>query len=407
MQHPWSFTGRLEKLAEHTIVHCERDARQLLRVYWSTDTAMCGDAVELRGDAVGYPPGTEPVGAALHDGVRFADLAANSSYTSGPFVLPWVVRDVVFSGAGLPATKAVTGEILAPPHQVSSESPLEVARVPNHSREAIRWNITAGRFGWTAAFRFSLTDDTIRIEQTLHVRKAWLAKWISFDRALDGRDDWVWVKKVGTRWKFWDTTATPASWQNLPRPIDRYTVNPAIFIKQGTQFVGADDPSLLWPAEPFVDPPNYETMKAAWLNNALSVWGNHFRLKRRGCESNDAACCAWPIRIEIQWNETAGDKEVYAVWSQEYERSDARDWYLSDPEAETAGHEVGHLLGAYDEYPDDPPAALDPATNLIDDDSIMGMNLTVAHPRHLHGLRDQVARRLNATTGRSWEFDVL
>ena len=107
--------------------------------------------------------------------------------------------------------------------------------------------------------------------------------------------------------------------------------------------------------------------------------------------------------MEVKWDDNAGDKLVYAIAAQDWERSNAKDWYLSEHRLGVAGHECGHLLGAYDEYTG---GAIDTATNIIDNDSIMGQNLTKGHPRHLDGLRDQVKSKINGWIGRSWDFEV-
>jgi hypothetical protein len=49
---------------------------------------------------------------------------------------------------------------------------------------------------------------------------------------------------------------------------------------------------------------------------------------------------------------------------------------------------------------------VEPATNKIEDDSIMGQNLTKGYPRHLDGLRDQAKTKINEWTGRTWDFEI-
>ena len=128
------------------------------------------------------------------------------------------------------------------------------------------------------------------------------------------------------------------------------------------------------------------------------------------CSSGDKACkssasnqCTWRIRVKVEWSDDPGNKLIYAIWSQDWERSNAKDWYLSENRAGVAAHEDGHLLGAYDEYTG---GAVDPATSKVEDDSIMGQNLTKGYPRHLDGIRDQAKTLINGLTGRIWDFEV-
>ena len=117
------------------------------------------------------------------------------------------------------------------------------------------------------------------------------------------------------------------------------------------------------------------------------------------------SCCSWRVRVKVEWNASAvaSDKEIFAISAQEWERSNAKDWYLTEERIGVAAHECGHLLGAYDEYTG---GAVDLTTNKIEDASIMGADLSVAHARHLDGLRDQAKNIINAAIGRSWTFEV-
>jgi hypothetical protein len=68
-----------------------------------------------------------------------------------------------------------------------------------------------------------------------------------------------------------------------------------------------------------------------------------------------------------------------------------------------AGHECGHLLGAYDEYTG---GAIHPKTKKIEADSIMGQNLKAAKPRHLDGLRDEAQKKIKSWIGRDWDLEI-
>ena len=378
---------------------CPAEDKQLLTVQWQPLTSYCGDRIAVKATAKGMPANTKANAQVKMDGKTVATLEGTGMNS---FNLPWEVKDVVFTGEAMPVKFSVQAMFVAGGQSKQTEKDLDILRVPDKAPEPISFTRRSGRFGWTAAFRAGINKNQLTIQQTIQIKKAWLGKWVEFDNTLDGRSGWSWVKKVGTDWKFWDTSVTPNAWSPLPRGISDYTVNNVVFVQKGSEFVSRDNDSFKWP-EAFSEPSNYAQKKNDWLSNIHQVWDNKFELLRKNCQSSDKNCCKWRIRVEVKWDDNAGDKLVYAIAAQDWERSNAKDWYLSEHRLGVAGHECGHLLGAYDEYTG---GAIDTATNIIDNDSIMGQNLTKGHPRHLDGLRDQVKSKINGWIGRSWDFEV-
>jgi len=380
--------------------------RRLLRVEWSPREAYCGDRVALIGTAQNMQPNTEANASITPRGATAATDRVRGT-GQDTFNLPWQVHNVLFTGTPKPQTCELIGRLVVEGQLAETPDPLVVRRVPDRGPEAVSFHLTSGVYRWDCNYNLQVQNDDLRVTITLHIQKAWLGKWVSFDPAAlpggDGRSGWAFVKQDGATWKYWHTSSS--SWRALPRNISAYTVNDIIFVRSGTSYVGLDDASQTWP-EAFPEPTNYESRKTAWRNNIQSVWDNQFKLLRTDCPSSaPRSCCCWNIRVEMNWSETSGDKQMYAVWSQQNERSNARDWYLSDPDDGMAGHECGHLFGAYDEYL--PDGALDPATNTVENDSIMGQNLTRAHERHFNNLRDQAASKINGWISRTWTFSVV
>jgi hypothetical protein len=278
-----------------------------------------------------------------------------------------------------------------------------VKRVPDKAPAQVSFSRSSGIYGWTASFKIGIDKDKIKINQILQIKKAWLGKAVTFDSTLDGGlTGLAFVKKDATTWKYWDTVATPNKWTALPRGISEYTIQNIVFVKSGTNFVGRNSPTQVWP-EAFAEPTNYAAKKTEWLANIHNVWDNKFNLFHKDCKSAVRNHCAWRIRVQVEWSDDPGDKLVYAVWAQDWERSNASDWYLTENRGGLAAHEGGHLFGAYDEYTG---GAVDPATNKIENDSVMGQNLTKGYPRHLDGLRDQAKIIINGLTGRTWDFEI-
>lgn len=374
--------------------------KKTLVARWSHAEAYCADQVQLLGSATNMGAGTAAAGQGSVP--KAGTVASLQGRGQNSFNLPWTVKDVVFPGPQAPPKKDVQGKLSAGGLTAMAPQPLAVKRVPDSQAKPVSFKLTSGKYGWTAAFRLAISGRKLLVQQTLQITPAWLGKWVSFDAEADGRSGWGFVKKDAATWMFYDSSATPPAWTALPRGISKYTVNNMVFIKSGDAFVARDQPDFKWP-EVFATPVDYVQKKAAWLANIHQVWDDKFNLKHKGCKSSSSGCCTWRIRVSVQWSDSAGDKAIYAVAAQEWERSNAKDWYLSEHRIGVAAHECGHLLGAYDEYEG---GAVDPATNIIVKNSVMGSDLATPFARHLDGLRDQAKGLINPAIGRSWAFEV-
>ena len=292
---------------------------------------------------------------------------------------------------------------------MSAETPkaLAVKRLPDKDLEQVNIACSSPKsvngtnnYGWTAKFRLGVKDTDVLVRMTLQVKKAWLGKWISFAAADKLKQATGYIKKVGGAWKYYDTGKK--AWEALPRNVSNYKINSQVFVQSGKAYVGRDDASKTWP-EAFADSPDFETKKTAWLKNIHQVWDDKFKFQRKDLKGTARGCCEWPIDVKVNWSNAAGDKEVYIIWAQEAERSNARDWYLTYPNDGVAGHECGHLLAAYDEYSG---GAIHPKTKLVENNSIMGNNLTTGKPRHLDDLRQEMERKVKAWIGRDWKLET-
>ena len=384
--------------AEATETAPEPEKKKTLTARWAPLEAYCADQVKLLGSATNMDANTSASGQGVV--AKQGTVASLSGTGQSSFTLQWRVKDVVFSGPEASPKKDVQGKLSAGGLTAAAPQPLAVKPVPERPPQAVSFNRSSGQYGWTAAFRVWIKGDNVVVQQALKITPAWLGKWVSFDEEADGRAGWGFNKKDVTRWVFWDTAA--GAWAPLPRGVSEYTVNNLVFIRQGAAYVARDQASFQWP-EGFAAGPDYQAKTTAWLANINEVWDNKFYLKHKECRSGADACCRWRIRVHVRWTAGDGDKEIYAISAQEWERSNAKDWYLSEHRVGVAAHECGHLLGAYDEYEG---GAVDPASNKIEEVSVMGSSLSVAHARHLDGLRDEAGKIINAAIGRSWTFEV-
>lgn len=134
--------------------------------------------------------------------------------------------------------------------------------------------------------------------------------------------------------------------------------------------------SLLTPGE--INRGEFESRMKKWKQAIDSKWNRRFYAIVDGKK--------WPLIFNIRMTHHRPHHRV-VVHSGQWVPNQ-HNWYLDTPPAVIA-HEIGHMLGAYDEYR---PGALAPTRPLIDSDSIMGANPDqgLALPRHLWLLRDKL-----------------
>jgi len=383
-----------------------------LKVKWNRKDAYCGDPTTLLGTAKGIKAKTT---AGAEVTVKGHGTVASSLRTKGQnsFSIAWKVADVVFKGSKLPEKKPAIGKLSADGLRAETEKALAIKRVPDKTPQAVSYQCSSPKsingwtdYKWKASFKLGIKDDTLQVLQTLQVKKAWCGRFVEkFDPKADKlKQPWGFVKKAGVQWDYWNESSK--AWKKLPCNISKYTLKDAFFIKKGDKFVSRDDGGkFTWPGK-FQEPKasDYEQKKKGWLQHIHHVWNKKFVLHREDCASSAKDCCQWKIDVKVNWSDKAGDQLVYLVAGPKDGRSTSSNWFLTGSK-ETAAHEAGHLLGAYDEYKKD-GGAIHPKTKKIDDNSIMGLKLTVAHDRHLEVLRDQAKKKINSWTGRSWKFEI-
>jgi hypothetical protein len=121
-----------------------------------------------------------------------------------------------------------------------------------------------------------------------------------------------------------------------------------------------------------------------WEPAIEQAWTDQFAiLQIRGrCE-----CRKYSIRVDVQWVES-NEHHAVAVHSGSG-RADMLNWFVNSTGG-TAAHEVGHMFGNVDEYPDDNC----PNREITDDNSIMRDSQNgVVRPRHYDGFADWVSNR--------------
>ena len=140
--------------------------------------------------------------------------------------------------------------------------------------------------------------------------------------------------------------------------------------------------SLLVPGT--VNRPLLEDRLITWKAAIDATWNNRFYARVEGERL--------PLRFDIRFTHFRPHHRVVIQpgnWV-----ANQHKWYVDTPPAVVA-HEVGHMLGAFDEYSG---GTLSPRQPLIDDSSIMGPtpDSGLAYPRHLALLSEKLAEVFDA-----------
>ena len=92
-------------------------------------------------------------------------------------------------------------------------------------------------------------------------------------------------------------------------------------------------------------------------------------------------------------------------------RSNDSLWFLGETRIAMAAHEFGHHLGNGDEYAGatsvDPTLNVDGAVNGIDNDSIMGQDLTKVKKRHYRTLCTHLQSMVRTSTTRTCTYSAI
>lgn len=124
-----------------------------------------------------------------------------------------------------------------------------------------------------------------------------------------------------------------------------------------------------------------EQQKKLWLEGIQDTWNNKFSLRI----SEELSL---PIVVQAKFTPINPHHEVLVRNGRG--RVDQNNWFLGTP-SKVVTHEVGHMLGAYDEYPH---GAVSSHTSKIDRDSLMGSNTVEGRPevRNLDFLLESIQK---------------
>jgi hypothetical protein len=131
-----------------------------------------------------------------------------------------------------------------------------------------------------------------------------------------------------------------------------------------------------------------QNARNTWEQAVEQAWTNKFPIRRT---SGPCRCESYRVRVDLQWV-TSGEHHTVRVRTGSG-RADMTNWFITGTGG-TAAHEVGHMFGNPDEYPD--PAC--PSRVASNDGSIMRSSQTgTVRPRHYQGFADWISRQTCCT----------
>jgi hypothetical protein len=136
--------------------------------------------------------------------------------------------------------------------------------------------------------------------------------------------------------------------------------------------------------DPGVTQQQLQAQQTIWEQAIEQAWMDRFRIRR---SDGECACEEYRVDLDVQWVNT-GEHHRVRVQSGSG-RADMTNWFITSTGG-TAAHEVGHMLGNVDEYPD----ANCPSRAVTTDNSIMRSSQTgQVRPRHYQRFADWVSAR--------------
>jgi hypothetical protein len=390
-------------------------------IHWLDPSTWCSEEAVLRG-VVQTGPTSTPIEIEIYSDQTGQVYETISSVASACAVAStWKVRNVLPVQSGPSHV-----EVLARTEGITTATPLRVnviARLDKQSYAEDR-----------SHFDLSVVDFELLIESDIEYVKGWGAEVVDLGDAvddetgglLDGQlvwDGYRWMRRVGLGRQFWDGDA----WQPLPDDFELEDSNNfAVGFYEVTDvegpiegWLGDDDQAFVcqyggyWPEE-FVDwnldAPAKQQKIEQWVENIQDTWTGKFDIKREECESDEDACCRLGTRARVSFVHKEAFEDGMLVIADGNIRSNDSLFFLGEPDLDMAAHEFGHHLGNPDEYEGarvDTSLNDDGAVDGIDEDSIMGQNMTHVKKRHFSTVCTHLAAMVVEQLGKPFTFEAV
>jgi hypothetical protein len=374
---------------------CPLLKKEVIEIKWLQEDIWCSEKAKISGKTKNYKNGeTTQIKVTYKD--DNSEVKQFDVTTSGDsFQHEWEVLDV------LPKKKVdkyveemkVDGKAA---DKATSKS-LNIHFIPNVTKKSYSKD--------RAHFDLSSSDYVNKIESNIKYVKGWGASVVKLGASapsgtgglLDSKFTWSgyrWMKKVGVTNKYWDGSA----WKNLPSGFSLQDSNNFCvgFYKSGTKFTcqyGGNWPENFTDWD--IDAETKQQKIKNWEKNIKDTWSGKFHIKRKKCKSTEQQCCRYKVQAEVKFVKQTSFSEGYLIIADGNIRSNDSLFFLGESRIAMAAHEFGHHIGNPDEYAGakiDTSLNEDGAVNGIDNDSIMGQNLTKVKKRHFRTICKHFAK---------------
>lgn len=408
--------------------HCDGgggkpDSLFIKSLKWEQAEASCGDKVKITAETL-LPDGTEveiDLAALQGDSGPLKTLPATVS--GGKIEAEWEVAGVsFFDGAESIGDVQVQATIDSKGETATNVDPITIKAYSDAEDMVFKSHKTWGKYTNDAEFTQMVIGFKNMVLVNLRAVKAWGGTYVDMSSVLSGTAGgcpWAghrWGRSTGVNAMVPNEYHDGTAWKPFPKAFklkaDLYGTS--AFYKSGSSFLMAGGGGGSWP-EAFTDynfdAPQYAKRRQEWVDCTHKVWTDAFRMRRKGCKSEaDTQCCLYRLEVNLKFSiEAAWTSGVTCICPGDL-RSNTATWFMGDTRLEMAAHETGHHMDNPDEYKDgavDASLNGDGAVNGIDDNSIMGQNLSTVKKRHFHAFAEMNKKLIKKAYGKDYDYDVV
>lgn len=398
-------------------------SRGVWNLKWTPAKGYCGDEAKLEGETDLKDP-TVKIRLKPRQGTSPKLPTIETTIAGGkldPF--SWKIRDVQLKMPHedpFPAVELETSTLEA--HVPSNVTALQVEAMLEGPEQTFSASRSWSGFTMSPSFKQKIEKFTCKIAVHFDILKAWGAYWIDLRAAgitgTAGGCPWAgyrWGRATGANAMAPNEYYDGTSWVPLPAGFALTGTNHSAtaFYKVGTTFRHVDSTGT-WPgtfADYDFNSTKYARKRQAWIDNTHGVWTDRFHIRRKTCKSEKRTrCCLYTVEVEMSFTQVNAPATGVVSVCPGGLRSNASIWFLDDSRVEVAAHEAGHHMDNPDEYPGgavDPTLNGDGAAAGIDNDSIMGVNLSKVKKRHYHAFSEMTKKIIQAKYGRDYDYEVV
>ncbi len=334
----------------------------------------------------------------------------------------WEIRDVSLLKAPAEAFDFVELELATKdPGVPSNVTVLKVEAMLDAPEQEFTATHSWSGFTMKPHFKQKIEKFACKVTVAFNILKCWGAYFVNLTAAgvtgVAGGCPWVgyrWGRATGLNAMAPNQYYDGAAWVALPVGFVLTGTNHSAisFYKTGATFTSISGGT--WP-EAFVDydfnSVTYTKRRADWIQNTHDVWTDKFYIRRKTCKSEKGTrCCIYTVEVTLAFTTVAAHSAGVIAVAPGALRSNASNWFLDETRIAVAAHESGHHMNNPDEYTGgavDPALTGDGAVAGIDNDSIMGANLTKVKKRHYQTFAEMTKKLINARYGRDDDYEVV